>query len=85
MPTPEQIQKDIQDLPEEAQALLVDFIQILKRRYSETVQKEQPLDQPIYEKFKESGLIGCVSAEENLSETYKQVLFEELNTKYDHR
>ena len=29
----EQVKADIQDLPEEAQALLIDFIEILKKRY----------------------------------------------------
>lgn len=38
-----------------------------------------------YQKFVESGLIGCVEVEENLSTTYKQVLAEELAKKYDHR
>jgi len=32
----EQIQNDIQTLPPEAQDLLIDFIQILKKRYPET-------------------------------------------------
>ena len=30
----EQIQKDINELPEEAQTLLIDFIDVLKKRYS---------------------------------------------------
>lgn len=29
----EQIQQDIQDLPDEAQLLVADFIEILKKRY----------------------------------------------------
>jgi hypothetical protein len=32
----DKIQEDIQQLPEEAQDLLVDFIQILKKRFPET-------------------------------------------------
>ncbi len=32
----EQIQNDIQTLPPEAQDLLIDFIQLLKKRYPET-------------------------------------------------
>lgn len=32
------IQQDIKDLPEEAKVLLVDFIQILKKRYPQTQQ-----------------------------------------------
>ncbi len=34
-----QMQKDIQELPEEAQTLLMDFIEILKKRYP---QPDQP-------------------------------------------
>lgn len=34
------IQQDIKDLPEDAKVLLVDFIQILKKRYPQTQQTE---------------------------------------------
>ncbi|PNW30057.1 UNVERIFIED_CONTAM: DUF2281 domain-containing protein [Euhalothece sp. KZN 001] len=81
----EQIQQDIQELPEEAQALLADFIEILKKRYSNSTQPEIKCEESPYQKFKESGFIGCVSVEENLSTTYKQVLSEELSAKYDYR
>lgn len=81
----EQIQKDIQELPEEAQNLLTDFIEILKKRYSKSAQLEANSEKSPYQKFKESGFIGFVSVEESLSTTYKQVLAEELSTKYDHR
>ncbi len=70
----EQMQKDIQELPEEAQTLLMDFIEILKKRYSRNAQPEAPLEKSPYQKFKESGFIGCVSIEKNLSTSYKQVL-----------
>jgi mRNA-degrading endonuclease RelE of RelBE toxin-antitoxin system len=85
MLTLEQIQKDIQELPEEAQNLLIDFVEILKKRYSKPAQAEITSEKSTYQKFKESGFIGCVSVEENLSTTYKQVLSEELSAKYDHR
>jgi len=85
MLTPEQIQKDVQELPKEAQALLADFIEILKKRYLKPPQQEAQFEQSPYQKFKESGFIGYVSIEENLSATYKQVLSEQLSTKYDHR
>ena len=39
----------------------------------------------VYEWFKASGLIGCVSVEKDLSTTYKQVLAKEWSEKYDHR
>lgn len=35
--------------------------------------------------LKEFGLIGCISAEPDLSTNYKSVLREELDCKYDHR
>ncbi len=81
----EQMQKDIQDLPEEAQTLLMDFIEILKKRYSRNAQPEAPLEKSPYQRFKESGFIGCVSVEENLSTTYKSALAESWGAKYDHR
>ena len=37
------------------------------------------------ELLEESGLIGCFSAESNLSTNYKQVLTDTLETKYDNR
>ena len=39
----------------------------------------------LYEKFEESGLIGCCSVEEDLSTNYKKVLADTLASKYDHR
>jgi hypothetical protein len=83
--TLDKIQQEIQDLPEEAQSLLIDFIEILKKRYPKPVSDNQPQEKSLYEKFDEIGLVGCVSIEENLSTTYKQVLNAGLNTKYDHR
>lgn len=77
----EQVKEDIQALPEEAQALLIDFIEILKKRYAKP---KQVTEKSTYEKFKDSGLIGCVSVEEDLSTTYKQVLAEGWNQKHDH-
>lgn len=48
------------------------FVEILKKRYA---QPKQTSEQSLYEKFKASGLIGCVSVEEDLSTTYKQILY----------
>ncbi|MGK7877839.1 MAG: DUF2281 domain-containing protein [Xenococcaceae cyanobacterium] len=69
-------------MPEETQSLLVDFIQSLKKRYSKST--EQDSEKNLYEKFEESGLIGSIEAEEDLSVKYKQVLEERLAQKYDH-
>ena len=60
----EQIQKDINELPEEAQTLLIDFINSLKKRYS-LAEKQEVKSQPTLSTLdilKESGLIGCISA-----------------------
>jgi mRNA-degrading endonuclease RelE of RelBE toxin-antitoxin system len=84
MSTPEQIQKDIEELPEEAQSLLVDFIEILKKRYPRSAKQTANSEESPYQKFKQSGLIGFVSVEEDLSTTYKQALSKKLATKYDH-
>jgi fatty acid-binding protein DegV len=80
----EQIQQDIQTLPPEALNLLAQFIQLLKKTFS-TSQTPQTAQKNIYEQFENSGLIGCISAEENLSTNYKEILAEEWGRKYDHR
>jgi hypothetical protein len=72
----EQIQQDINQLPEEAQNLLIDFIELLKKRYSlakkpEIAAKINPEAQSTLDILKESGLIGCISAESDLSTNYK--------------
>ncbi|MCZ8192399.1 MAG: DUF2281 domain-containing protein, partial [Microcystis sp. LE19-338.1B] len=83
----EQIQQDINQLPEEAQNLLIDFIELLKKRYSlakkpEIAAKINPEAQSTLDILKESGLIGCISAESDLSTNYKSVLKEGLKAKY---
>jgi hypothetical protein len=85
----EQIQKDINELPEEAQTLLLDFIDLLKKRYSTPKKSESNSDSspnhPLstLDILKESGLIGCISAEPDLSIHSKSVFQEELDAKYD--
>ncbi len=81
----EEIYKDIDTLPEEAQILLLDFIQLLKKRYPQSESENHSQEKSLYEKFEEMGLIGCCSVEEDLSTTYKEVLSNTLLTKYDHR
>lgn len=81
----DEIQKDIEALPEEAQSLLIDFIEILKKRYPRPDKLEGKSEKSNYEKFKEIGFIGCIEAEEDLSVNHKQILAEELSKKYDHR
>ncbi|WP_414528664.1 DUF2281 domain-containing protein [Nodularia chucula] len=81
----EEIYRDIDTLPEEAQTLLLDFIQLLKKCYPQTELENDNQEKNLYEKFEKMGLIGCCSVEEDLSTTYKQVLSNTLSTKYDHR
>jgi hypothetical protein len=76
MPNLEQLQQDFQSLPEEAQTLLVDFIEILKKRYLKPEAQTPASEISPYQNFRESGFIGCVSVEADLSTTYKQVLSE---------
>ena len=85
----EQIQNDISELPEEAQTLVIDFIESLKKQYSIAEKQEVKSTSSINNQsntldiLKESGLIGCISAESDLSINYKSVIKEGLNTKYD--
>jgi SET domain-containing protein len=86
-----QIQQDINELPEEAQTLLIDFIELLKKRYSlaakPEIKSETNLDNQAstLDILKQAGLIGCISAESDLSTNYKSVLQEVLDSKYDNR
>jgi predicted transcriptional regulator len=79
-----QIEDDIKELPQEAQSLLVDFIDLLKKCYGNP-ENQKPNDSKsnTLEILQKSGLIGCISAENNLSKNYKTVLTEGLNQKYD--
>lgn len=85
MPEFEQIYADINTLPEEAKILLLDFIKLLKKCYPKPEPENHGEEKSLYEKFEESGLIGCCSVEENLSTSYKEILANTLVTKYDHR
>jgi hypothetical protein len=75
----EQIQHELQTLPDEAQAQLLAFLQALKQHYA-TPQSSIST----YDNLCASGLIGCVDLETDLSSTYKTTLTQELNAKYDH-
>lgn len=79
-----QVQQDIAALPPEAQQIIFDLVDVLKNRYQ--TQKSTPAQSSIntYQQFLDSGLIGCIEIEENLSTTYKQVLAEGWAKKYDH-
>lgn len=87
----DQIQQDINELPEEAQTFLIDFIEFLKKRYSlgekQGVKPKKLLahQSSTLDILKKAGLIGSISAESDLSINYKSVLKEGLDSKYDNR
>jgi len=74
----DQIQATIQNLPEEAQQDLWEYVQNLSHKYS-------PPPKTPYEILEESGFIGCCSIEEDLSSNYKEALTESLEKKYGYR
>lgn len=81
----EQLQSDFNELPEEAQGLLMDFVELLKKRYSSSNQrkiKQKTSDNKIDDW---SDFIGCVEAEPDLSRNYKSYLTKDLEGKYGHR
>lgn len=86
MTTLQQIQQDIQTLSQDALDLVAQFIQLLKKRRSEPSESSPAIEaSPPPNTADWSDLIGCISAEENLSTTYKQVLAEGWAQKYGDR
>ena len=82
----EQIQQDIQALPQEALNVLYQFIQLLKNLNSApTENSPAAASSTSAEATDWSDFIGCISAEEDLSVNYKTYLAEELEQKHDHR
>jgi len=59
----DQLQRDIDALPEEAQNLLVDFVELLKKQYSQAGSEAQAAEKSNFEKFEEIGFIGCCDVE----------------------
>jgi hypothetical protein len=82
----EQIQQDIQALPQDALDLVAQFIQFLKKRGSAPSESPPAIEaSPPLVTADWSDLIGCVEAEEDLSVNYKAYLAEGWAQKYgDH-
>jgi uncharacterized protein (DUF342 family) len=57
--------------------------EILAKAIDSYYQKIKDKKKTSLELLEESGLIGCISAESNLSTNYKSVITEELQSKYD--
>ncbi len=77
----ETLHQAIETLPPEAQERLLEFIQTLKKQYPSSSEEKKVNN---YENFKQIGLIGCCSTDQNLSTNYKQILAEGWSKKYDH-
>lgn len=58
--------------------------QILELAIDSYYQKIKGKQKTSLELLEESGLIGCISAEPDLSTNYKSVIAEGLESKYDH-
>jgi len=81
----EQIQQDIQTLPEDALNLLAQFIQLLKKSYQASPDNPPNAESTLAPDTTDwSDFIGCMDAEEDLSVNYKAYLSEEFAQKYDH-
>lgn len=80
----QQIQQDINNLPEEAQILVTDFIESLKKRYSVAEKQENTSDINLNNNAEDwTDFIGCIEAESDLSENYKTYLRQKLDEKYN--
>lgn len=85
MATLEQIQQDIQTLPQEALDLVAQFIQLLKKSSTDPFVSSPVIEaHPTSDAVDWSDLIGCVEAEANLSVNYKAYLAEGLEQKHGH-
>jgi len=71
------IQKDIAELPPDAQQIIFDLVDVLKKRYLQKHPARKAQDW--------SDFIGCMDAEPDLSRNYKTYLGDELDAKYGHR
>jgi hypothetical protein len=76
----ETIQKEIADLPPDAQQIIFDLVDILKKRYFLNPQKLPETKVNDWSDF-----IGCMDAESDLSRNHKTYLSNELDEKYANR
>jgi hypothetical protein len=69
----EDIQREADTLSTQGQREVLDFIRFLKSRPAETSAPDEQ-DSPLFRQLEESGFIGCIATDEQLSSTYKQQL-----------
>lgn len=77
MNTAELIYQEAQNLPEDEAKEVLDFMRFLRLQRRQMAKEETPLKsgKALYSHLAEQGLIDCMEAEEDLSETYKQQLW----------
>jgi hypothetical protein len=73
------IQQDIASLPPDAQLIIVELVEVLKKRYLLNPQESSDNSSEDWSDF-----IGCIEAETDLAKNHKNYLDRELNQKYDH-
>ena len=76
----ETIQQEIAALPPDAQEIIFDLVEVLKKRYHRDKKEDSTNWVEDWSDF-----IGCLEAEPDLSRNYKTYLNEELKGKYDYR
>lgn len=84
----QQLIEAIQKLPAETLQEVADQVARLRSETADCVEAEQtpePAEESAYEKFKKSGLIGCMEGPPDLSVNYKKYLAEGWARKYDNR
>jgi len=80
------IKQDIAALPPDAQQIIFDLVDVLKKRYISNQQETIASDQNQVGNLEDwSDFIGCIAAEPDLSRNYKSYLSNELDQKYDNR
>ncbi|QSV69778.1 MAG: hypothetical protein HEQ20_02200 [Aphanizomenon flos-aquae KM1D3_PB] len=71
------IQQDIASLPPDTQQIIVELVEVLKKRYLLNQHESSENSLPDWSDF-----IGCIEAETDLSKNYKNYLDRELNQKF---
>jgi len=74
----QQLHQDIDSLPNEAQGLLFDFVQILKKRYLVSTQN---LSLTIQKEVSQDPLVGLFSGSPNLAIESEEILEAEITSK----
>jgi hypothetical protein len=80
------INQEIAALPPDAQQIIFDLVEVLKKRYLLKQQEFPESHTNQVENIQDwSDFIGCMTAEPDLSRNYKTYLIAEIDKKYDHR